>query len=91
LLQRIEAKDLAFCPPLKLIAEMERLQELEHKTLSSWAAARPAQSQPSSAFAASIISPIRPFSPTTDVGNLLLLHIDDSPFKNKSVVRNREE
>jgi len=36
LLRRIEMKDLAFHPHPKLIAEMKRLQELEHKTLSSW-------------------------------------------------------
>jgi hypothetical protein len=36
LLRRVEMKDLAFHPHPKLIAEMKRLQELEHKTLSSW-------------------------------------------------------
>lgn len=37
LLQRIESKDVAFRPHINLVGEMQRLQELEQKTLSSWA------------------------------------------------------
>jgi hypothetical protein len=36
LLRRIEAKDIAFRPHPDLIAEMEKFQELERKTMSSW-------------------------------------------------------
>lgn len=36
LLRRIEAKDIAFRPHPDLMAAMERFQELERKTVSSW-------------------------------------------------------